>query len=605
MQSNSPPPLACKKNSFANFVFQSGNKKYKRDLRSESFVDPAKKSPKKNNFTQTSFRSKTHINLKSPKKVEVFRENSTQTSKTVVAMVQTELDLRLSPDSLSPRRSPNRKSPVIVDDDMIDLMESVLAVQEYESLTYNRKNHVVQSIDTCEEFHKKKLLSGNTLTKAFLARVRNRKGYSPRKPQLDRSISPKAKRSPCASPELRSQSYIENSQEPFFINEEKVKDIQRPRFAVKNITEKVSMGDDRTKLVKQYTNPMNTPVKSRRSTSFMSPTFSSEQKDKSIELKHIEKLISPTKRGRSLSPKKSVTNLIEQTSKDVPYIDKSEHTIKDVNHAVQTERTVCKYKPRYTDKPIEDLHLNLTLSFDNMTNTTASITSSTSTECVLFQAITKLKDQNWSTALRGLAEIVEICRVLDNEVIFPHMTVINQRLIELMRSARSHVSRTACQAVGNLFEYVKDTRRPEFDELVDTLLQKTADSNKFIRHDANLALDCMVTHVATYHAIRAICCKGPEHKNPLVRTATARLIVCAVVIAGPDNILHPHNNEFTRKRIIISMVKFLDDKCHETRKFGQRLYKLLHKDRIFDIYLKRYLERDVILKIKKCLKSPS
>ncbi|KAJ8956771.1 hypothetical protein NQ314_006646 [Rhamnusium bicolor] len=105
----------------------------------------------------------------------------------------------------------------------------------------------------------------------------------------------------------------------------------------------------------------------------------------------------------------------------------------------------------------------------------------------------------------------------------------------------------------------------EFDEIVDTLLCKTADSNKFIRHDANLALDCMVTHIPIFHAIRALCNKGPDHKNALVRTAAARLIVCAVVIAGPQHILHPQSNEYTRRRIILNLVKFLNDKNTETR----------------------------------------
>lgn len=100
---------------------------------------------------------------------------------------------------------------------------------------------------------------------------------------------------------------------------------------------------------------------------------------------------------------------------------------------------------------------------------------------------------------------------------------------------------------------------------MDTLLSKTADSNKFIRHDANLALDCMVTHIPTFHAIRTLCAKGPDHKNALVRTAAARLLVCAIVIAGPQSILHPHNNEYTRRRIILNMVKFMDDRCLEIR----------------------------------------
>lgn len=101
--------------------------------------------------------------------------------------------------------------------------------------------------------------------------------------------------------------------------------------------------------------------------------------------------------------------------------------------------------------------------------------------------------------------------------------------------------------------------------MVNILLFKTADANKFIRKDANLALDCMVTHIPTFHAIRTLCAKGPTHKNDLVRTATARLLVCAVVIAGTDNILNQNGSDHTRKRLIMNMVKFLEDKSLEAR----------------------------------------
>lgn len=100
---------------------------------------------------------------------------------------------------------------------------------------------------------------------------------------------------------------------------------------------------------------------------------------------------------------------------------------------------------------------------------------------------------------------------------------------------------------------------------MNLLLFKTADANKFIRQDANLSLDCMVTHINTFHAVRTLCAKGPTHKNNLVRTAAARLLVCAVVIAGAENILNPNNNEHTRKRVFLHMVKFLDDKHLDVR----------------------------------------
>ncbi|KAJ8979932.1 hypothetical protein NQ317_003674 [Molorchus minor] len=336
------------------------------------------------------------------------------------------------------------------------------------------------------------------------------------------------------------------------------------------------------------------PSKPRRSMSFMSPTISSGNKDQGKEIRCLNKLISPTRRGRSASPKKNQNEVIKP--KKVPYIDISEESIQERNDTSELQYT-DKSKPS-VDRSTREIKSGNTKS----SGTLGSATSASSTDSILCQALNKLRDPDWNVALRGLAEIVEMCRILDADFAYPHMTVINQRLIELMKSPRSHVCRTACQAVGHLFEYVKDTRRPEFDEIVDTLLCRTADANKFIRHDANLALDCLVTHISTFHTVRALSSKGPTHKNPLVRIATARLLVCAIILAGPQNILNPNGNEFTRKRIILNMVRFLEDKDMDTRKYGERIYKLFYKDRIFDIYLKRYLERDVVTKIKKCLK---
>lgn len=63
-------------------------------------------------------------------------------------------------------------------------------------------------------------------------------------------------------------------------------------------------------------------------------------------------------------------------------------------------------------------------------------------------------------SLRGLAEVVEITRLIDANLTDNYMSCIYQKVIDLLRSPRSHVCRIACQAVGHLFEYVKDTRKP-------------------------------------------------------------------------------------------------------------------------------------------------
>ncbi|CAG9824001.1 unnamed protein product [Phaedon cochleariae] len=437
----------------------------------------------------------------------------------------------------------------------------------------HKRKQAINYLDQCEGCHQcemcekrqKELMSGNVLTKTFLEKNRSKiRGYS------------YSDRTNYGSSKLKSQSYVESLQLSMESPRMRGKTrIPVARTAMKNADEKYT---ECTRPLHNLCHPslasnldeISQMEMKAKSYSFMSPTISSERKDKSIEIKCLGKLISPTRRGRSTSPEHDFK---AGDAGKVPYIDKSDITFD---------------KTRKESK----------LSVKSSCNETASNTSTGSTENALFQAIGKLRDENWNTALRGLAEVVEICRLVDSELVFPHMTIINQRLVELIKSPRSHVCRTSCQAVGHLFEFIKDTRRPEFDELVDTLLCKCADSNKFIRHDANLALDCMVTHMPTFHSVRAVTSKAPDHKNPLVRTAAARLLVCALVLHGPPNVLHPQSNEYTRRRVVHNMVKFMEDRYGDVRKYGERIYKMLNKDRTFELYLNRYLERDVVNKLR-------
>lgn len=101
--------------------------------------------------------------------------------------------------------------------------------------------------------------------------------------------------------------------------------------------------------------------------------------------------------------------------------------------------------------------------------------------------------------------------------------------------------------------------------MVDVLLLRTADHNKFIRQEANLALDCMVTQIPFNHAFRALTSKGPYHKNPLVRLATSRLIICTLVLLNPTIIFSPGTSEFSRRRVLEMMKNFILDKNQEVR----------------------------------------
>ncbi|KAF7270335.1 hypothetical protein GWI33_016697 [Rhynchophorus ferrugineus] len=513
-----------------------------------------------------------------------LRNSSTQTSKTVITLPVNESP-RMSPDSLSPKTE-YHNSP------RCRTNESV-GFDRGEDLNYRRRSCILRYLhrtDLSENNFGDITLSGDSLTKTFLEKTYSRKAdtnsntLNCTRSKFLQQTSPlrNLASESCRNNQMKSQSFIENSHVPHpTIN---------PRFKVRSIKSKPP-GPNPVKPVKYFVeadlnlnlNAVKASPKSNKT--FMSPTFSSEQKNKMREIKTVTKLISPTRRGRSASPKANVERA-PSVIKKVPYIDKSSSSIFQCPHE-------------------DPFALNLNLKSPKAATSSTTIIESgsgTGTEHDLVQAIIKLKNTDWNTALRGLAEIVEICRTSDTEFTYPHMTTINQRIIELLKSPRSHVCRTTCQAVGHLFEYVKDTRRPEFDEIVDSLLCRTADSNKFIRHDANLALDCMVTHIPILHSVRAICIKGPDHKNALVRAASARLVICAVVIAGPSNILNPNSSDYTRRRVILNMVRFLNDKSMETRKYGERLYKLLCSDRMFDMYLRRYLEKETVQRLRIAFK---
>ncbi|XP_053698651.1 uncharacterized protein LOC128745599 [Sabethes cyaneus] len=217
--------------------------------------------------------------------------------------------------------------------------------------------------------------------------------------------------------------------------------------------------------------------------------------------------------------------------------------------------------------------------------------------------IDKLQDNVWEVNLQGIRELMETASQVDWKKYEKYITIINRKLIDFLKSPRSSLCRSACQATGELFREAKSTKRPEFDEIVDILLCKTADSNRFIQKDANVALDKLVTYISTSHTVRALSARGPIHKNPLVRIATARLLVCICALSGLDAILGTYANPRTRKAILGMLAKFLTDKNLETRKFGERLYKMLRKHKFFNEYFYKDMDSNCKSNLKRVFKS--
>ncbi|CRL07873.1 CLUMA_CG020932, isoform A, partial [Clunio marinus] len=186
----------------------------------------------------------------------------------------------------------------------------------------------------------------------------------------------------------------------------------------------------------------------------------------------------------------------------------------------------------------------------------------------------------------------------DGELGEKFIPIISRKIIDFIKSPRSQLCRIACQTAGDFFLVTKCTRRPEFDEIVDILLTKCADPNRFIRKDANTAIDKMATSINVQHSVRAVCAKGPDHKNSIVRANTARILHLICKNAGVEQILGSDSNVRTRKRVLTTLAKFLLDKNQETRRHAEKLCKLLKRHKFFI----EYFFKDIDINCKNSLR---
>lgn len=137
--------------------------------------------------------------------------------------------------------------------------------------------------------------------------------------------------------------------------------------------------------------------------------------------------------------------------------------------------------------------------------------------------------------------------------------------------------------------------------MVDILLCKSADPNRFIQKDANNALFSMAMHICVHHSIRALCSKGPEHKNSIVRATTARLLYIICKEAGNEQIVGADSNPRTRKRVVTNLAKFLMDKNQDTRRNAEKLCRLLKRHKFFQEYFFKDIENNQKIPLRKIL----
>ncbi|XP_018331812.1 uncharacterized protein LOC108741488 [Agrilus planipennis] len=194
----------------------------------------------------------------------------------------------------------------------------------------------------------------------------------------------------------------------------------------------------------------------------------------------------------------------------------------------------------------------------------------------LSTTMTQLESKDWDTTIKGLKAI----SILIKESPFQlngHLHSVCVLLGKHIRSLRSQVARSACNATADLFMFPVKSLEVEVDDLAAALFHRTADTNKFLRSDAKNALDKMCSNLPPTRVIAVILNKGVCHHNPIVRCESARLLNQISQTLGHEKVFQLPKD--TRDKLLKTAANFLGEGNYETRQHTQKLllYLCQHK----------------------------
>lgn len=190
----------------------------------------------------------------------------------------------------------------------------------------------------------------------------------------------------------------------------------------------------------------------------------------------------------------------------------------------------------------------------------------------LNNCLNQMDSANWETTMTGLQHFVRLIR-FHPELVETNIHTMCVALCKHVRNLRSQVSRSACQACGEFFATHSKHLEQEIDDLATTLLNRTADTNKFLRGDAAKALDAMCDYMPAHKTIQAVVTRGANHPNAIVRTAAANLCNRIINRLGCDKVFSM--NRDSRDRLILAGANFMMEGSLETRNHAKMLFKQL------------------------------
>ncbi|XP_014279807.1 uncharacterized protein [Halyomorpha halys] len=170
---------------------------------------------------------------------------------------------------------------------------------------------------------------------------------------------------------------------------------------------------------------------------------------------------------------------------------------------------------------------------------------------------------DWNDRITGIQGAVHLSRI-EPELVIHEGRTISRTILGELGSLRSRCVRVACQAAKELYKLSGFVFRPEYDEIVNSLLSRAADNKRIIRDEADEALAIISAYTPIQHIARAVT-KNSSHKHQLVRKSALRIYKILISRIGTVQLMKNPNYQEIRKKIIEAGCLFLDDPISEIR----------------------------------------
>jgi hypothetical protein len=202
----------------------------------------------------------------------------------------------------------------------------------------------------------------------------------------------------------------------------------------------------------------------------------------------------------------------------------------------------------------------------------------------LAECIVPSRHEDWEVIVNGLLETERLAVDPSARAPAASWRAVVRSTAAHVRSLRSRVARTACSAIGALFEHRGRALDTELEEAVNALLDRCADVNRFLRADAAGALIRIACGSHNCRAAVALARKGTTHRAGPVRAAAAQALLKLVQYHGASKILDVPVEP--RTILLRAAGELLCDAHAETRVHGRQLCLTLSQDIRFRPMLK-------------------